>query len=230
MDGNGRWAESRRHTRIFGHVKGARRVREITEACAEMGVEALTLYTFSTENWNRPESEVRALMKLLRRYLASERSRILDNNIRFNAIGDLQRVPEEVRKEVLDMVDASKDNTGMVMSLALSYGSQDEITRAMRKIAEKIASKQLDPEKIDSSTINQHLYTADLPELDLLIRTGGDQRISNFLLWQCAYAELYFTECKWPEFTVDELRKALDAFDGRERRFGRTSKQLRLVK
>ncbi len=230
MDGNGRWAEERHHTRVFGHVKGARRVRDLTEACAEMGLSALTLYTFSTENWGRPITEVRFLMKLLQRYLANERKRILRNNIRFRAIGDLQRVPTEVRKEVLDLIDASKNNTGMILSLALSYGSQDELTKAMRRIAGKVAAGQQDPEKINSSTISQHLYTAELPDVDLMIRTGGDHRISNFLLWQSAYAELYFTKCRWPDFTVGELRKALNAFAGRERRFGRTSKQLRLVK
>ncbi len=230
MDGNGRWAQERKHTRIFGHVKGARRVRDLTEECASLGLTALTLYTFSTENWNRPASEVRFLMKLLRRYLANERKRILKNNIQFRAIGDLQRVPEEVRKEVLDLVDASKDNSGMVLNLALSYGSKDEITRSMKKIAEKIVAGEISADEIDDSTINQHLYTSDLPDPDLLIRTGGVQRISNFLLWQCAYTELYFTECKWPDFTVPELHKAIETFEGRERRFGLTSKQLRLVK
>lgn len=227
MDGNGRWAERRSHARVFGHIRGAKRVREITTECARLGVEALTLYTFSTENWQRPQLEVDVLMRLLRRYLRDERDTILENNIRFQTIGCPERIPPEVRKEVERMVADSAKNTGMTMTLALSYGSRQEIANAARGIARDALAGKLDPGAVDEKVFGSYLFTRGLPEPDLLIRTGGDKRISNYLLWQLAYAELFFTETPWPEFGVADLRKALGEFGERERRYGLTSRQVR---
>ena len=229
MDGNGRWAQGRSHARVFGHMRGARRVREITEECARIGVKALTLYTFSTENWNRPQLEVDILMRLLRRYLREERESILKNNIRFQTIGFHGRIPAEVRVEVDRMENESKGNSGMVLTLALSYGSQQEIADAARRLAEDAKAGKVRTENIDSQIFEKYLFTTGLPELDLLIRTGGDQRVSNYLLWQIAYAELYFTATPWPDFTVRELSLALEEFYQRERRYGLTSEQVRPI-
>lgn len=227
MDGNGRWAERRSHARVFGHIRGARKVHDITEACANLGVAALTLYTFSTENWRRPKFEIDVLMRLLRRYLRDERDTILKNNIRFRTIGFPERMPEEVRAEVEQMTADTAGNTGMVLTLALSYGSRQEILEAARNIARDAQTGALDPQTLDEAAFTRYLFTRDLPEPDLLIRTGGDKRISNFLLWQLAYAELYFTDTPWPEFEIAHLHEALEEFAARERRFGQTSRQVR---
>ena len=221
MDGNGRWAQKRRHNRTFGHAKGVERAREITRECAKIGVEALTLYTFSTENWQRPALEVNFLMRLLLRYLKNETQEIIDNNIRFRAVGFLSMMPENIQAELARLTRATEKNTGMILNIALSYGSRQELTHAMQNIAKRIASGELKSDQIEEATISQELFTRESPDPDLMIRTGGDQRISNFLLWQSAYAELYFTEKCWPEFMVSDLKEAIDVFSGRERRFGK---------
>ncbi len=220
MDGNGRWAKKRNHNRTFGHARGVERAREVIRACADRDIEALTLYTFSTENWQRPSLEVNFLMKLLHRYLANETEEIITKNLRFHAIGCIDMLPKNVREELARLTKATEKNTGMILQLALSYGSRRELTDAVKKIAAQAASGKLDPSKIDEALIDQSLYTNGTPDPDLLIRTGGDHRVSNFLLWQIAYAELYFTDTCWPDFTVEHLQEALDVFAGRERRFG----------
>lgn len=221
MDGNGRWAEKRRHNRIFGHTRGVERAREITRECAKLGVEALTLYTFSTENWQRPALEVNFLMKLLLRYLKFETQEIIDNNLRFRPIGFTGMLPASIQAELKRLQEATAKNTGMFLNIALSYGSRQEITQAVRKLAAHAQEGKLKPEAIDEEMISRELFTHESPDPDLMIRTGGDQRISNFLLWQAAYSELYFTEVCWPDFTVEHLREALAAYEGRERRFGK---------
>lgn len=223
MDGNGRWAQARRHNRTFGHAKGVERAREITRECAKMGVKALTLYTFSTENWQRPLTEVNFLMKLLLRYLKFEAQELIENNLRFRAIGFLDMLPQNIQNELNRLTEASSQNTGMFLNIALSYGSQQELTHTFRMLAEKVARQELTPEQIDEKLISQHLFTHESPNPDLMIRTGGDQRISNFLLWQLAYAELYFTEKCWPDFQVSDLQEAIGAYSNRERRFGKVN-------
>ena len=222
MDGNGRWAERQGLSRLVGHEQGADVVREIVRTSRTLGIEALTLYAFSAQNWGRPEDEVAALMSLLTRYLESERAEILDNNIRFNAIGDLDALPRPVRFAVEELVDASAAGTGMVLTLALSYGGREEIVHAARRLAKEAAAGRLDPQKIDSGHVEAALWTHGLPgDVDLVIRTSGEQRISNFLLWQLAYAELWFTEVPWPAFTREHLFEALEEYGARERRFGK---------
>ncbi len=221
MDGNGRWAERRRHNRIFGHARGVEVARTITRECAKLGVEALTLYTFSTENWQRPAMEVHFLMKLLLRYLKHETQEIIDNNLRFRALGFTGMLPENIQAELKRLEETTQNNTGMILNIALSYGSRQEITQAVKIIAELAATGALKPDSINEETISGHLFTRDCPDPDLMIRTGGDQRISNFLLWQSAYAELYFTEVCWPDFGIKDLNQALFAYENRERRFGK---------
>jgi undecaprenyl diphosphate synthase len=221
MDGNGRWAEKRGHNRVFGHARGAERAQEITRECARLGVEALTLYTFSTENWQRPPAEVGFLMKLLSRYLKHEIKQILGNNLRFRPIGLIEMLPQEIHRELVKLRDATAKNTGMILNIALSYGSRQELALAMQGIASDVASGELRIEEITEHEISRRLFTFESPDPDLVIRTGGDQRISNFLLWQSAYAELYFTEKSWPDFGVDELQEAISCYGSRERRFGR---------
>jgi undecaprenyl diphosphate synthase len=227
MDGNGRWAERRGLPRIAGHEAGADSVREITRACREIGVEALTLYSFSTENWRRPADEVAGLMALLARYLAEERREILDNGIRLNAIGQTDRLPIPVRAALKELMHASRNNRGMVLTLALSYGGRAEIVEAARSLAKKAAAGRLRPDAIDEAAFAAELGTAGLPEPDLLIRTSGELRLSNFLLWQLAYAEFYVTDTAWPDFRRPELAQALATFGNRERRFGMTGAQVR---
>ena len=227
MDGNGRWAQSRGLDRVKGHEAGADSVREITRACREKGVQALTLYSFSTENWRRPPTEVAALMGLLERYLASERREIMDNGVRLQAIGQLDRLPMVVRVPLHALMHESRNNTGMVLTLALSYGSRAEIVDATKAIARRVKAGKLDPDAIDESVFNSHLYTAGLPDPDLLIRTSGELRVSNFLLWQIAYAELYVTDVAWPDFRRPQLDAALASFGNRERRFGFTGDQIK---
>lgn len=221
MDGNGRWAEKRGHNRAFGHAKGVERAREITRECARLGVEALTLYTFSTENWQRPASEVNFLMKLLSRYLTHEMKQIVDNNLRFRAIGNTGMLPENIQVELKKLERGTDANKGMFLNIALSYGSRQEITCVMQALAKEVAAGKLRPEDITEERISQRLYTFESPDPDLVIRTGGDQRISNFLLWQSAYAELYFTEKCWPDFGVEDLQEAIAVYASRERRFGK---------
>lgn len=223
MDGNGRWARARGRSRVTGHREGVASVREITEACAEIGIEYLTLYTFSTENWNRPRAEVTALMELLVRTLRGEAERLHKNGIRLRAIGDLARLPPRARAEFDEAVALTAGNTKMTLTLALSYGSRWEITEAVRRIAQDVAAGRLSPDDITEETVSAAMLTADMPDPDLLIRTAGEMRLSNFLLWQIAYTELYVTERFWPEFRRDALMEALDAYRRRDRRFGRVS-------
>ena len=226
MDGNGRWAKSKGKIRAFGHENGTKSVRTTVENCVQLGIEHLTLYAFSTENWKRPKLEVKTLMRLLISSLKKEIKTLQKNNIRLNAIGDIKTLPTKVYNELMHVIDATKSNTKMTLNLALSYGSRDELTQMVRKIGEKIKNNIISSEKIDESVINQHLYTRNLPDVDLLIRTSGEQRLSNFLLWQIAYAELYFTEVFWPDFSDEDLYKAIASYQKRERRFGKTSEQL----
>ena len=226
MDGNGRWAKQKGLLRTIGHEKGSRAVREVVEASAEIGLENLTLYAFSTENWNRPKLEVETLMKLLISSLRKEMDRLHDNDIKLNAIGDLNSLPAKVLEELTDVIKKTRNNTRMTLTVALSYGSREELVHAMKEIGNKVKNNIISPEKIDETIINEHLYTQNLPDVDLLIRTSGEQRISNFLLWQIAYAELYFTDVLWPDFSKEELYLALHSYQNRERRFGKTSDQL----
>ncbi|MBT8257994.1 MAG: isoprenyl transferase [Bacteroidia bacterium] len=226
MDGNGRWAKQRGKVRVFGHEKGARSVKEVTESCAELGVKYLTLYAFSTENWKRPKLEVQTLMKLLISSLRKEIESLKENDISLTAIGNLSALPKKVHEELLHVMEETKSNSRMTLTLALSYGSREEIISAFKEISTKVKNNIISPEKIDESIINEHLYTRNLPDVDLLIRTSGEQRISNFLLWQIAYAELYFTEVLWPDFGKENLYEAIVNYQNRERRFGQTSEQL----
>jgi undecaprenyl diphosphate synthase len=226
MDGNGRWAKEKGRLRVFGHENGTRSVRTTVECCAELGIKHLTLYAFSTENWNRPKLEVKTLMQLLISSLKKEMNTMQKNSIRLNAIGNLEHLPTRVREELLHVIDETKNNTLMTLTLALSYGSRDELVNATRQICEKVKNNKISVENIDEPLINQHLYTQNLPDVDLLIRTSGEKRISNFLLWQIAYAELYFTDVYWPDFTNENLFEAIINYQKRERRFGKTSEQL----
>jgi len=226
MDGNGRWAKQKGKLRLFGHENGAKAVKQVVEGCSELGVKNLTLYAFSTENWNRPKLEVQTLMKLLISSLKKEIKTLNDNNIKLNAIGNLKALPTKVYSELMDVIEITKGDKKKTVTLALSYGSREELTNAIKQISIKVKNNIISPEKIDESVINEHLYTRNLPEVDLLIRTGGEQRISNFLLWQIAYAELYFTNVFWPDFTKQHLYEAIINYQKRERRFGKTSEQL----
>ena len=226
MDGNGRWAKQKGMLRVFGHENGTKSVREVVEASAELGIKFLTLYAFSTENWKRPKLEVQTLMNLLVTSLKKEIKTLQDNNIKLRAIGCLEDLPKKAHKELLEVIEKTKDNTRMTLTLALSYGSREEIMNVIKELANKVKNNIISIENIDESIINKHLYTRNLPDVDLLIRTSGEQRISNFLLWQCAYAELYFTDTLWPDFKKEDLYKALINYQHRERRFGKTSEQL----
>ena len=226
MDGNGRWAKNKGLLRAVGHENGTKSVRETVETCAKLGVDHLTLYAFSTENWNRPKLEVDTLMKLLVSSLKKEINTLQDNNIQLNAIGNLNALPKKVHKELLDVIGKTAQNTRMKLTLALSYGSREELINAVKEISDKVKNNIISCEKIDEPTINEHLYTRNLPDVDLLIRTSGEQRISNFLLWQIAYAELCFEDVLWPDFTQEHLLKAIIDYQKRERRFGKTSEQL----
>ena len=226
MDGNGRWAKQQGKQRIFGHEKGAKTVREIIQEASQLGIPYLTLYAFSTENWNRPKLEVEALMHLLSRYLQKEVAIMQKNNIRLNAIGDLESLPSKVRKELYKAMEQTKDNTSTTVSLALAYGGQQELLQMTQQLARKVQQGLLTPEQITPQEIQKALYTQEIPPVDLLIRTSGECRISNFLLWQIASAELYFTDVIWPDFTPEQLHKALLNYQNRERRFGKTSEQL----
>jgi len=226
MDGNGRWAKKKGLFRSLGHEKGSQAVREIVETCAELPIPYLTLYAFSTENWNRPKFEVDTLMKLLVSSLKKEIKTLEENNIKLNAIGNLDALPNKARRELLDVIEKTKTNSKMTLTLALSYGSREEIIKTIKEISLKVKNNLISPSNIDESVINNHLYTRDLPDVDLLIRTSGEHRISNFLLWQIAYAELYFTDTLWPDYRKDHLFEAILNYQNRERRFGKTSEQL----
>jgi undecaprenyl diphosphate synthase len=226
MDGNGRWAQMRGRPRLEGHRAGAESVRDITRAARQWGIEALTMYAFSSQNWARPADEVKGLMELLRDYLHDERAEIMDNGIRLEALGDTERLPLFVREPLDALRAASKGNSGMVLTLALSYGGRESITKAARAAIADVAAGNLRPEDLDADRLGSYLPTAKLPALDLLIRTSGEQRVSNFMLWEIAYAELMFVDILWPEFRRGNLRVCLDAYANRERRFGLTSAQL----
>ena len=226
MDGNGRWAKKRGLLRVFGHEKGAKAVKEAIEGARRTGVTHLTLYAFSTENWNRPKKEVDKLMNLLVSSLKKELDALIENEIQLNTIGNIEDLPEKARKTLTSVIEKTKSNKKLVLTLALSYGSRDEIVETVKKIADKVKNNIISVENIDESIINEHLYTQNLPDVDLLIRTSGEQRLSNFLLWQIAYAELCFIDVFWPDFKQEHLYEAFINYQKRERRFGKTSEQL----
>jgi len=221
MDGNGRWAKKRLLNRIKGHEKGSETVRTIVRACRKIGISYLTLYAFSTENWQRPKSEVVALMTLLKKFLESEQKEMLDNNIRLHAIGQIERLPKNVRKALHNVMALTKKNDGMILNLALSYGGRAEIVKMVKEIAIKAKDGTIDPDSITPEIISEHLYTRQMPDPDLLIRTSGEMRISNFLLWQIAYSEIYITDTLWPDFGKDEFVRILKDYQQRERRYGK---------
>ena len=225
MDGNGRWAKQRGMERTFGHQAGAETVHQIVEEAARLGIKYLTLYTFSTENWNRPTEEITALMGLLFEHIEEET--FMKNNVSFKVIGDIDKLPNYVLGKLKKCIEHTSRNTGMSLVLALSYSSKWELTEAVRQIAADVNDGKLKLSDIDSNTIQQHLATKGMPDVDLLIRTGGEQRLSNYLLWQCAYAELYFCDTYWPDFKEQELRTAIADYQNRERRYGKTSEQLK---
>ena len=223
MDGNGRWAQLKRKPRTFGHIKGTRVAKKIITSCSRKGIKNLTLYAFSTENWFRPQTEVSFLMKLLRRYLRKETENLVKENIRFSVIGDLSRVPSDVLNAIQQAAEATAGCTGLNLVFALSYGSRQEITVAVREIAERVAAGELSPSDIDEALINTSLSTYPTPDPDLIVRTSGEQRLSNFLLWQAAYSEFYFTEVLWPNFTESHLEEAIQAYAMRQRRYGKVA-------
>ena len=227
MDGNGRWAKEQGKMRVFGHQHGVDAVRNVTEACAELGVEYLTLYAFSTENWNRSSFEVDALMSLLTQALKTEVKTLNDNNIRLDAVGDLTCLPKLQYNALMSAIENTKDNTRMTLTLCLSYSGRWELTETVKKIAGKVKNGELNPEDINEKMVCDNLATSYMPDPELLIRTSGEIRISNFLLWQLAYSELYFTKKYWPDFSKEDLYEAIIDYQSRERRFGKTSEQLK---
>lgn len=227
MDGNGRWAKKQGFLRAFGHESGTKSVKEIIKASVEIGIENLTLYAFSTENWNRPKLEVDTLMKVLINALKKEVDTLQSHNIKLNAIGNLEMLPKTAQNQLLEVINLTKNNNIMTLTLALSYGSREELTNVVRIISEKVKNNIISIDAIDDSIINEHLYTHNLPDVDLVIRTSGEHRISNFLLWQIAYAELYFTDILWPDFKEQDLYEAILSYQKRERRFGKTSEQIK---
>ncbi len=226
MDGNGRWAQQRMLNRIIGHQRGAETVQMVVDQAVILGIKYLTLFAFSSENWSRPRREVQALMLLLKKYIRNELKKMLKKNIRFNVIGNRADLPSEVNQILEDALDKTAGNSGMVLTLALSYGGRQEIARAASKIAQKVQAGELLPEQINEDIFASYLDTSGLPDPDLLIRTSGEMRISNFLLWQLAYTELYFTDINWPDLTINSLHEALWDYQARERRFGKTSAQI----
>ena len=227
MDGNGRWAANKGLPRSFGHRKGAKQVSEIIKSCPELGVKTLTLYAFSTENWNRPKLEVDFLMQLLFLSLKDELKTLNKNNIKFETIGNLSRLPKKIGNYLEKVKEETKDNSKLTLTLALSYGSRSEIVNVVKELSDKVKNNIISSKNIDETVINNHLYTRNLPDVDLLIRTSGEKRISNFLLWQIAYSELYFTKKLWPDFRKKDLYKAIISYQSRERRFGKTSEQIK---
>ena len=228
MDGNGRWANHRGLPRIAGHQKGVKAVRKIAEKCAQLDIQTLTLYTFSSENWKRPLSEVGALMKLLLSSLQKEIKNLMDNNIRFTIIGDIDKFDSLIQNEILDAIHKTRNNSGLNLNLALNYGSRQEILYATRKLANQVASKNIKIKDINEASFSEMLQTKDIPDPDLLIRTGGEFRVSNFLLWQIAYTEIHITDRYWPDFSEKELLKAICDYQKRERRFGKVSEQIQI--
>ena len=226
MDGNGRWAKQKGRLRVFGHEHGVKAVRDVAVNCSKLGIKYLTLYAFSTENWKRPKIEVDTLMKLLVSSLKKELHTLNENNIKLNAIGNIESLPSRALAELNEVIAKTSRNSTMTLTLALSYGSREEIKNAIQSISIKVKNNIISPENIDETIINNHLYTRNLPDVDLLIRTSGEHRISNFLLWQIAYAELYFIDVFWPDFKEHHLIEALKNYQHRERRFGKTSEQL----
>jgi undecaprenyl diphosphate synthase len=227
MDGNGRWAKSKGLLRNIGHQNGAKTVKEVVETCAKINVKYLTLYAFSTENWNRPKLEVELLMKLLISSLKKEVKTLQKNNIKLSTIGNLNSLPTKVAKELKDVIEKTKDNNRLTLTLALSYGSREELIKTIKEISLKVKNNLISPENINKLVINNHLYDHYLPDVDLLIRTSGEQRISNFLLWEIAYAELFFSDILWPDFNKENLFEAILNYQNRERRFGKTSDQIK---
>ena len=220
MDGNGRWAKKRGMIRSLGHDRGAEVVRKITTECARLGIEQLTMYAFSTQNWKRPKAEIAFLMKLLKNFLKKEGPTMIENNIQFRPIGRLHEFPKDVQKRLAETVELTKGNTGTTLSLALNYSGRAELTDTFKDMAHRVARGELSPDDIDEDLIEENLLTAGMPELDLMIRTAGELRLSNYLLWQVSYSELWVTDVLWPDFTVDVFQQALEAFSKRERRFG----------
>ncbi len=227
MDGNGRWAKKRFLPRIAGHREGINSVREVTRICGEIGIKHLTLYTFSKENWNRPRKEVSAIMQLLLSTIRAEVANLHKNNVRLSVIGQINDLTADARQGMLEGVELTRNNTGLNLNLALSYGSRQEITTALRTLIDKVLAGELEPDAIDEKMISKHLYTSQMPDPDLLIRTGGDFRISNFLLWQMAYTEVFVTPVFWPDFRERELLEAIGEYQKRERRFGMVSEQIK---
>ena len=226
MDGNGRWAQGKGMARIFGHRNAMTSIRESVDAAIDVNIEAITLYAFSTENWNRPKLEVNALMSLMASTLKKELPYFQKRNAKINAIGDINSLPKRVQKVLTNVINATQNNTKIVLTFALSYGSREEIVNTIKNISKKVVNNQLQIEEIDEKIINNHLYTFNLPDIDLMIRTSGEKRISNFLLWQAAYAELYFTEVLWPDFRKSDFFDAVIEYQNRERRFGKTGDQI----
>ena len=227
MDGNGRWAQQHGHERSFGHEIGVDAVRSVVEGACELGIPNLTIYTFSTENWNRPKEEVDMLMRLLTKTIIKEVPELDKNGVRVLVTGRLDTLPEECQRSMQDAIDQTAKNTRLNLLIALSYSGRSELVDTTRKIARKVADGQLNPDEIDENTIHEHLYHPEIPDVDLMIRTGGDMRISNFLLWQIAYAELYFSPIMWPDFRKTDLKEIVEQFGNRERRFGKTGEQVR---
>ena len=227
MDGNGRWAKKRGMRREFGHRAGRKAVKKIVESCAELKIKNLTLYAFSTENWNRPKLEIDFLMQLLFLSLKDELKNLNKNNIKFETIGNLNRLPKKIGNYLEKVKEETKENSALNLTLALSYGSRNELVEVVKEISTKVKNNIISAKKIDETVINDHLYTRHLPDVDLLIRTSGEKRISNFLLWQIAYSELYFTKKMWPDFRKKDLYKAIVSYQNRERRFGKTSEQVK---
>ncbi|MDX5583386.1 MAG: isoprenyl transferase [Aureibaculum sp.] len=226
MDGNGRWAKQKGLARVFGHRRGVKAVRKTVEAASEIGLKVLTLYAFSTENWNRPKKEIDALMNILTSSLKKELSTFQKNDIKLQTIGQTKNLPLKAQKKLQEVIDKTENNTSMILNLALSYGSREEIVNTIKNISKKIVNKELSLEEIDEKIINNHLYTFTLPDVDFLIRTSGEKRLSNFLLWQIAYAELFFTDVLWPDFRKEDFFEAILDFQQRERRFGKISEQI----
>lgn len=226
MDGNGRWAKKQSKIRIFGHKVGVKAVRDTVEGAAELGLKYLTLYAFSSENWNRPKKEIDALMELLVNTILDETKTLMDNNIRLEAIGNLEDLPKKCLQNLNNTIEKTVNNTHMTLVLALSYSSKKEVTQAIKSIVKKVENGDLKSDEINEDLIQNHLYTHNIPDPELLIRTSGEQRISNFLLWQIAYSELYFTDILWPDFRREDLYKAIVNYQKRERRFGKTSEQI----
>jgi undecaprenyl diphosphate synthase len=227
MDGNGRWAKKQGLLRAAGHKRGTAGVKQAVEGCAELGVPFLTLYAFSTENWNRPKKEVNTLMNLLVSSLKKEIQTLQDNNVALHTIGNINTLPSKAQKELKEVIEKTKTNKRLRVTLALSYGAREEILKSVQEISVKVKNNIISPTEIDESLINNHLYTHDMPDVDLLIRTSGEQRVSNFLLWQIAYAEFYFTPVLWPDFKKKHLHDAIYNYQKRERRFGKTSEQIK---